>query len=106
MQIIEILGKDEFNLELDSNKPIIVDFKASWCSPCKMQTEILADFKNLVGDKVKVIKVDVDENNDLAKEYDINVVPTILLINNKQVEGKKTGITPTNVLSSMVIKYL
>ena len=71
-----------------------------------MQTEILADFIELVGDKVKVLKVDVDENSDIAKEYNIDVVPTILLINNKKVESKKTGITPTNVLSNMVIKYL
>ncbi len=106
MQIEEILGKEEFNSQLNSKKPIIVDFKASWCSPCKMQTEILADFIELVGDKVKVLKVDVDENSDIAKEYDINVVPTILLINNKKVESKKTGITPINVLSNMVIKYL
>ena len=106
MQIKEILGKEEFSSELNSDKPIIVDFKASWCSPCKMQTEILAEFKGLIGDKVKILKVDVDENNDIAKEYKIDVVPTLLLINNGKIESKKTGITPTNVLSNMVIKYL
>ena len=55
MEITEILGKEEFYKELSSEKPVIVDFKATWCAPCKMQTEVLKDFATTVGDKVKII---------------------------------------------------
>ena len=106
MEITEILGKEEFYKELSSEKPVIVDFKATWCAPCKMQTEVLKDFATTVGDKVKILKIDVDENSEIAEQYKIDAVPTLLLFNNGQVEEKSVGLTSESMLSKMVIKYL
>ena len=105
-EILEILSKEEFNQALKNNKLVLVDFYATWCGPCKMQSPILHEFKEEVGDKVKVCKVDVDQNEKIAYDLRIASIPTIYLYKNGELKEKSVGLTTKAQLSEMVIKYL
>ena len=104
--VIEILSVEEFNNEINSVVPVIVDFYATWCGPCKMQAPILHEFKDEMGDKVGVVKVDVDQNLDIAKQFGILSIPTILVFKNGELKEKKVGLSTKAQLSEMVIKHL
>ena len=104
--VIEILSVEEFNNEINSGVPVIVDFYATWCGPCKMQAPILHEFKDEMGDKVGVVKVDVDQNLDIAKQFGILSIPTILVFKNGELKEKKVGLSTKANLSEMVIKHL
>ena len=75
--IIEIVDKSEFEKVIQGKEPVLVDFFAVWCGPCKMQSPILKEFAQEVGEKVKVVKVDVDINAELAMEYGVSSIPTL-----------------------------
>ena len=105
-KIIDILGKEEFDKELNCSEPVLVDFWATWCGPCQMQAPILHEFKDEMGDKVKVLKVDVDQNEKLAISLGIVSIPTIFVYKNGSLVEKSVGLTPKAQLSNMVIKHL
>lgn len=105
-EILDILGTEEFEKEINCGKPVLVDFWANWCHPCKLQAPILHEFKDEVGDKVKVLKVDVDSNEQIAIKLGIMSIPTLLLFKDGELKEKKVGLTPKAQLSEMVIKYL
>ena len=104
--IEEILGQTEFDSALKSQKLIIVDFYASWCAPCKMQTPILVEFQTETEDKVRLIKVDVDQNPEIASKYKVTSIPTLILFRDGVEKEKRVGLTPKSTLSEMLIKYL
>ena len=106
MEITNILGEEEFDRELNSNKLVLVDFKASWCEPCKLQAEVLSQFVTKIGDRVKVLKVDIDENPTLAKKHQISLLPTLVLFCLGTERERKTGLTSLDALSSLIIKYI
>ena len=106
MEIINISSEEEFKQEIDSDKPVLVDFWATWCNPCKMQAPILHEFAEEIGDKVKVLKVDVDEVMSLCYEYEIASIPTIVVFKNGQLVEKSVGLTSKAGLSDLVIKHL
>ena len=91
---------------LKSNVPVLVDFYAIWCGPCKMQAPILNEIADELTGKIKVCKVNVDESEKIAIRYGIMSIPTLLVFNNGQVVEKKVGLTPKAELSAMVIKYI
>ena len=104
---IVILTEANFEKEvLQSEQPVLVDFWAAWCGPCKMQAPILHEFKDEMGDKVGVVKVDVDQNLDIAKQFGILSIPTILVFKNGELKEKKVGLSTKAQLSEMVIKHL
>ncbi len=105
-EILEILSKDEFNETLKNNKLVLVDFYATWCGPCKMQSPILHEFKEEVGDKVAIIKLDVDQTPDIAREFGILSIPTLLLFKDGQQVEKSVGLTAKAQLSEMLIKHV
>ena len=104
--IKNVLGKEEFDEIINSQIPVLVDFYATWCGPCKMQAPILHEFKEEVGDKVEVVKVDVDENSELAARYNVQSIPTIAIFKNGELKEKTVGLTVKAQLSEMLIKYL
>ncbi len=104
--IEEVLGTDEFEKVLLANDLTLVDFYASWCAPCKMQTPILIEFSEEMDKKVKIIKVDVDQNPELANKYSVQSIPTIILFQNQEQKEKTVGLTAKANLSEMLIKYL
>jgi len=104
--IEEVLGTDEFEKVLLANDLTLVDFYASWGAPCKMQTPILIEFSEEMDKKVKIIKVDVDQNPELANKYSVQSIPTIILFKKKEQKEKTVGLTAKANLSEMLIKYL
>ncbi len=86
---------------INSSTPVLVDFHATWCGPCKVLSPILKSFKNEMGDKVKVIKIDVDKNQALAGAYNVKGVPTVIMFKDGEVKWRKSG-----VLQLEEMKYL
>lgn len=89
---------ENFNTLINSNKPVLVDFFAEWCGPCKTMAPILKDVKSNLGDKATIIKVDVDKNQDAAMAYQIRSVPTLIIFKNGQPVWIQSGVVPANEL--------
>jgi thioredoxin 1 len=87
---------------IDSDTPVLVDFFAEWCGPCKMMPPILKDVKSTLGDQVKVLKIDVDKNKKVASNYQIQGVPTLILFKGGKVIWRKSGVIPATELVAQV----
>jgi thioredoxin 1 len=91
-----------FNEVIQSDKPVLVDFFAEWCGPCKTMAPILKQAKDALGDAVTVIKVDVDRNPEAARQYNIQGVPTLMLFQAGQVRWRQSGVVPAQTLVQVV----
>ena len=96
---------DNFNKLINSGKPILVDFFAEWCGPCKTMAPILKDTKTKLGDQASIIKVDVDKNQSLATAFQIKGVPTLILFKNGQPVWRQSGVVPANELVKLFNQY-
>tara|TARA_X000001036_G_C20428702_1_gene704224 strand:+ start:122 stop:445 length:324 start_codon:yes stop_codon:yes gene_type:complete len=97
MTEIKNLNLDNFDDEISESKtPVLVDFWAEWCGPCKMLTPILEEISQELDQKVQVVKVNLDENQDLAMKYSIRSIPTLLLFSNGELVDTKVGLIPKN----------
>ena len=103
-QVMEItLTKTNFETEvLKSDKPVLVDFWAPWCGPCRMLAPVLAEVAAEKGDKIKVGKVNVDENPELAAQFGISGIPAMLLFKDGKVVGTSVGFKPKAELEAFV----
>ena len=93
MSVISINEENFENEVLKSDRTVILDFYADWCGPCKMMSPIVDEIAEELGDKVKVGKVNSDENIDLAEKYGIMSIPTIMIIKNGEVSKTFVGVT-------------
>ena len=89
---------------LGSGKPVLVDFFATWCGPCKMMSPILQQVKQSLGDAVTIIKVDVDKNQEAAMAYNVQAVPTLIVFKNGEVKWRQSGVVPAQQLKSILEK--
>tara|TARA_B100001121_G_scaffold262558_1_gene242958 strand:- start:99 stop:422 length:324 start_codon:yes stop_codon:yes gene_type:complete len=97
MTAIKNCNENDFENEvLKSNLPVIVDFWAEWCGPCKMLTPILEELSNEMKNEINVVKVNLDENQDLAMKYSIRSIPTLLLFKEGNLIDTKVGLLPKN----------
>lgn len=94
-----------FQKVLQSDKPVLVDFFAEWCGPCKMMSPILKQAKDALGDKVTIIKVDVDKNPAVAQQFQVQGVPTLILFKNGQVKWRQSGVVPANALVELINRH-
>jgi len=94
-----------FQEVINSEKPVLVDFSAEWCGPCKMMAPILKEAKDKLGDKATIIKVDVDRNRDAAQHFNIQGVPTLILFKNGKVKWRQSGVVPANTLVQVINQY-
>ncbi len=104
--MIKHINKDNFeSIVLNSDKPVLVDFFATWCGPCQMLAPVL---ENLSTSRAEVVvaKVDIDENMNIAQQYGIRVVPTLLLFKNGKVINRTEGYMDKNELNSFVSQYM
>ena len=106
-ELIKNVIDEEFSEEvLQSDKPVLVDFWASWCMPCKMQGDVLRELAPDIAGKVKIVKVNVDESEKTALEYGITSIPTLMVFVNGELKEKTVGLTTKSELSEMLIKYI
>jgi thioredoxin 1 len=84
--------KANFDTIISDTKPVIVDFHALWCGPCKVQSPILKELATELGDRVRVIKIDVDQNPEVAGRYQIQSVPTLMIFKNGEIKHKQPGV--------------
>ena len=87
---------------LDSTTPVVVDFWAEWCGPCKMIAPSLEEISNEMGDKVKIAKLNIDENPDLAAQFGVRSIPTLAMFKGGEVSDIKVGALPKTGLSSWI----
>lgn len=97
---------ENFNELINDVKPTLVDFYATWCGPCKMQSPIIDDVKKELGDTANVVKIDVDENPDLAMRYNVRSIPTLIVFKRGEAIWRGYGVHTAEVLVSRVREYI
>jgi len=95
-----------FNELIESDKPVLVDFFAEWCGPCKAMAPILKDVKHEVGDTLSILKVDVDKNPQAAAAYQVQGVPTLILFKQGKVLWRQSGVVQKNGLVGVIKKFI
>ena len=97
------LNKDNFEKELmEANVPVLIDFWASWCGPCRMMSPVIDQIAEEMGEKLKVCKVNVDENHELAEKYEIMTIPAFIVIKNGAEAGRTIGVQPKEDILKLI----
>ena len=94
------MGK--FNDLINGDKPVLVDFHATWCGPCKTQAPILNQLKGMLRDDITILKVDVDKNQNLASKYNVRGVPTLIIFKNGEITWRKSGVVQAKKLADII----
>jgi len=90
---------------INGDKPVLVDFSAEWCGPCKMMPPILKELKNMTGDDVVILKMDVDRNPKLAAAYQVQSVPTLMVFRGGEVKWRQSGVMNARELKGVVDQF-
>lgn len=97
--------KGEFNKLINGDKPVLIDFHAEWCAPCKAQSPIIKQVAQEVGGKVRIIKIDIDKNQAIAQRYNVRGVPTLALFKNGEIIWRQSGVQTKNQLIAIIQQY-
>ena len=97
---------EKFNELIQSDKPVLVDFFATWCGPCKYMSPVLDKVKESIGEDARIVKIDVDKFQDLAMEYQIQTVPTFLLFKNGEALWRHSGVVQEKALTDILKDHM
>ena len=98
--------KGNFDSIINDTRPVIVDFHALWCGPCKVQSPILSEIASEFGERIRVIKIDVDQNPGLAAKYHIQGVPTVILFNRGNLVWRQSGVASKSQLIDILKQHI
>lgn len=96
---------EKFGDIIKSDKPVLIDFFATWCGPCQMMHPILEELHTLAGDKARIIKIDIDKNPQLASEYNVRSVPTLMIFKDGERLWRASGVHSAADLEAELSKY-
>ncbi|OQX72772.1 MAG: thioredoxin [Bacteroidetes bacterium 4484_249] len=96
----------KFNEIINGNKPVLIDFSAEWCQPCKMMGPILKEVASQLGDKVRILKVDVDRNQAIAQKWMISGVPTLMIFKEGKQLFRQAGVIPAQQIIQILRQYI
>lgn len=98
--------RSSFSQMINSEIPLLVDFYADWCEPCKMMNPILKDLKKQMGDRINIIKVDAEKNADATIKYNVRGIPTLILFKDGKILWQKSGVIQAHQLKSIIDEKL
>jgi len=96
---------ENFEDIVKSEVPVLVDFFATWCGPCKMMHPVLEELHAKVGDKARIIKIDIDKNEKLAAAHNVRSVPTLMVFKNGKLEWRSSGVQSASTLEQILTRY-
>lgn len=91
---------------IQSDTPVLVDFSAEWCGPCKMMKPILEELKSRIGEKANIIKIDVDRNPQVMSMYGIQGVPTLILFRKGEIKWRQSGVVQAPFLEKVILQNI
>lgn len=96
---------NSFDNIIQSEKPVLIDFFATWCGPCKMLAPVLKEVKDSLGERITILKIDVDKNQELSSKYQVRGVPTMILFQNGKQLWRQSGVlTKDEIIKTIVEK--
>ena len=100
------MEKTNFQNLISSETPVLVDFFATWCGPCQMLSPILKQVKDNVGDKITIVKIDVDKNQEIASKYNVRGVPTMMLFQNNKQLWRQSGVLSKEEIIKIIFEKI
>ena len=96
----------DFNEIINSDKPTLVDFYADWCGPCKVMSPIIEQTKSTLGDTATVLKINIDNNQEVARKYQIRSIPTLMIFKEGEVVLRQSGVPQKEMIVESVKKFI
>lgn len=96
------MGKTSFKELINSDTPVLIDFYADWCGPCKAFSPIVAQLKQEMGDQVRIVKIDVDKNQELAQKLQVQSIPTVMIFKSGELKWRAMGVQSIPVLKNQL----
>ncbi len=100
------LNTATFKETIDGDMPVVVDFWAEWCMPCKMLAPVLEEISDELDGKAQFCKVNIDDNNDLAREYDVSMIPTVIIFKNGNAVERMVGVMPKRDILEKIVSNI
>ncbi|MFI5186252.1 MAG: thioredoxin [Chitinophagales bacterium] len=97
--------KETFDDIIKGSKPVLIDFSAEWCGPCKMMKPILQELRQRMGDKIRILKIDIDKSPTVSDAFGIQAVPTLMLIKNSNILWRQSGVMQANQLEKVINQF-